>query len=191
MGSNILEVFFVSLSAMFKVALVSAVGIACSMYPKGAPLLTPEISKGLSRLSNYVLIPALVASSVGSTVSIALLHRFGILILLCMIVMGTSYVSALMLKCLHEDNSELFKATQVSVSSPNAISFPLLVMSTMCEDSIVNADFDSNSGLCFQEASSMMFIYSIGWHCVYWTFFLSRFERIRSSSATARRRIKF
>jgi len=170
MVNRIIEVFLVSLSAMFKVALISSVGILCSMYPKAQPLLNPMITKGLSRLSNFVLIPALVASSLGSTVSIPLLKRFGILSLLCVIIMLISYTNTWAFKWLHEDNPKLFKATLVSVSSPNAISFPLLVMRTMCEDSTVNADYGSDSNLCFQEASSMMFIYSIGWHCVYWSY---------------------
>jgi hypothetical protein len=43
-------------------------------------------------------------------------------------------------------------------------------MKSLCEDEIVNADYNSRSDLCFQEVSSMMFIYSIGWHLVYWSY---------------------
>ena len=77
---------------------------------------------------NLVLIPALILYAQGSTVSIPLLARFGILIVLSLILMFISYSSVYAFKWLHEDNSNLFKAVLVSVGSPNSISFPFLVM---------------------------------------------------------------
>ena len=170
MGSSVLQVFLESFAAMFKVALICSIGIACSFYPSKYPIITPDIIKGLSRLMNMVLIPALILYALGSTVSIPLLARFGILILLSLIVMFISYSNVYAFKWLHEDDSNLFKAVLVSVGSPNSIGFPLLVMKSLCEDELVNADYNSSSDLCFQEVSSMMFVYSIGWHLVYWSY---------------------
>ena len=167
---NILvHVFLQSASAMFKVGLVSSVGVYCSMYPKGNPLISKGLIKELSRLSNFIFIPALVVASLGSTVSIPLLRRFGVLIFICLIVIVVSYMSTYAFKWLHEEDLRLFAAIAVAVGSPNAISIPLLVMKTMCEDDSVNADY-SDASSCFNEASSMMFVYSIGWHLVFWSY---------------------
>jgi predicted permease len=181
MVSSTLQVFLMSFSAMTKVAILSSVGILCCIYPKDSPILTPQLTKGLSRLSNFVLIPALITASLGSTVTVPLLQRFGILIVMCVIVMLISYMNTWAFKWLHEDNRMLFSAVMVAVGSPNAISIPLLVMKTMCEDDTINADFTGDSLQCFKEASSMMFIYSIGWHTVYWTYGYPRLKSLDPS----------
>ena len=54
--------------------------------------------------------------------------------------------------------------------SPNAISLPIMVMQTLCEQPIVNADFNDDSSVCFAEASSLLFVYSIGWHLMFWSY---------------------
>lgn len=45
-----------------------------------------------------------------------------------------------------------------------------MVMQTLCEDDRVNAEFAHNSSVCFQEASSMMFVYSIAWFLMFWSY---------------------
>lgn len=47
---------------------------------------------------------------------------------------------------------------------------PLLVMQTMCESTVVNKDYSNDPKECFQEATAMMFVFSIGWHIVFWSY---------------------
>lgn len=45
-----------------------------------------------------------------------------------------------------------------------------MVMQTLCEDNRVNAEFAHNSSECFEEASSMLFVYSIAWFLMFWSY---------------------
>jgi predicted permease len=156
---------------MMKIVFISIVGIACALYPKDNPILTPETMKSLSRISNTIFIPALVVVSLGSAISLEKLNRFGLLILICLIIIMVSYFLAWSLRFIHEPNNHaLFRAVAVSCGSPNAISLPLIVMQTMCEDEQVAADYGGSSSKCFEEATAMMFVYSIGWHLVFWSY---------------------
>ena len=169
MDNTTLSVFLIALSAMVKVALISGVGVWISIYPSSEPLLSPTILKRLSALTTVVFVPALVVHSLGSSVSLELLQRFGILIFLSLLIIFVSYANTYALRWMHEGDPKLFLAVLVAAGSPNAISMPLLVMKTICEDATVNADYDDDSIVCFNEATSMLFIYQIGWHVVYWS----------------------
>lgn len=168
--NSILSVFFTAFMAMFKIFLISCVGIACAVYPKSDPLLNRDALRHFSRLNTFLLTPALVVYALGSTLNmqqfihLSLLFPFGICIIL------VSYVFGYLLKCIHEDNEELYKSSLVCVCSPNGISLPILVMASLCENSEVNADFDDDAELCFDEASSMLFIYIIPWLLFFWSY---------------------
>ena len=165
-----LRVFLIALSAMAKVAIISMVGVAMSIYPKDKPLLTPELNKGISAAVSLVFVPALVVNSLGSSVTLELLERFGVLIALCLLIIIISYASTYLMKFwVPEGNDKLFTAVLVAVGSPNAVSMPLIVMKAICEDSTVNSDYENDAAICFNEASSMLFIYQIGWHIVFWS----------------------
>ena len=45
-----------------------------------------------------------------------------------------------------------------------------MVMQTLCEDDKVNAKFAHHSSECFEEASSMIFVYSIVWFLMFWSY---------------------
>lgn len=92
----------------------------------------------------------------------------GILIPFCIFINILSYGIGYIFKFIHEDSPDLFQASLVAVGSPNSISLPLMVMQALCEESTVNADYDGDSESCYEEATSMMFIYSIGWHLLFW-----------------------
>ena len=50
---------------MFKIFLISCVGVACASYPKNDPLLNRDALRHFSRLNTFVLSPALVIYSLG------------------------------------------------------------------------------------------------------------------------------
>jgi hypothetical protein len=69
---------------------------------------------------------------------------------------------------MHEDNTRLYTAISVAIASPNVVSFPLMVMDTLCKQSEqIQQDFDDAES-CFVEMTSMIFVYSIGWQAVFW-----------------------
>ncbi len=69
-------------------------------------------------------------------------------------------------------------AMSVAMFSPNAISMPIMVMQSLCEQVIINHDYDDDSKLCYSEASSMLFVYSIGWHILFWSYGFNQLKRI-------------
>lgn len=160
-----------ALSAMAKIFLVSCVGIVCSKYPRDSPLLPVGALKYLSRLSNLVLLPALIIVSLGSALSVSTFARLSVLIMFSMLINLISYTIAYTLGYwLIERDNGIFTAASVAIGSPNAISLPLMVMQTMCEQPLVNADFNNETQRCFTEANSMLFVYSIGWHLMFWSY---------------------
>jgi hypothetical protein len=54
----------------------------------------------------------------------------------------------------------------------------------MCEQPNINQDYDHDSQTCFEEASSMLFVYSIGWHIMFWTYGYPLLESLRTDSSS-------
>ena len=76
-------------------------------------------------------------------------------------------------------NDECMKiAMSVAMFSPNAISMPIMVMQSLCEQEIINHDYSNDSKKCYSEASSMLFVYSIGWHILFWSYGFNQLKRI-------------
>ena len=166
---GILPVMTNSFVAMMKIFCISAVGVAMAKYPKVEPLMTLPAIKYISRIAQLVFIPALIISALGSSVSISLLSRLGMLIPFCFTVNTVSYIWGYALRFLHEDDPVLFQASMTAIANPNAIAFPLLVVQSLCETHPVVDDY-ADAGECFREGTAMMFIYSIGWHLMYWSY---------------------
>jgi predicted permease len=157
--------------AMTKVAIVAGVGYSCALFPRANPYLSPEALKYISKLSNDVFLPALIITSIGLGLSVELLSRMGILVLFSIFTSIFSYFLAATVGKLIDGNlSNLYVAIYVAIASPNIISLPLMILQTLCGQNILNSDYNGDSSKCFADASSMVFIYSIGWHIVFWSY---------------------
>jgi hypothetical protein len=53
---------------------------------------------------------------------------------------------------------------KIGVLFPNAGSLPLLLFESLCEQPILNSTYAGSSLQCFNTATSMIFVYLIGWH---------------------------
>jgi len=92
-------------------------------------------------------------------------------VLVAFIINATSYTLVFTIgKIFYVGDISMYLAICVAIGSPNAVSFPILVMETMCEQADINHDYDHDSQKCFDAASSMLFVYSIGWHIMFWTY---------------------
>ena len=169
-SAAIAQIMLNSFAAMTKVFIVASVGFISALYPRNDPYLSSQALKYVSKISNNICLPALIISSIGSGLSFALLSRMGILILFSMFTSMTSYFLAATIGKWIDNNSSLYISIYVAIASPNIVSLPLMVLQTLCNQSIVNADYDGDSIQCFTESSTMIFIYSIGWHLVYWSY---------------------
>lgn len=182
MTSAISAVMFTAFSAMLKVFLVSAIAFVAADYPKANPILPKSSLQILARLSNAIFLPCAVVAALGSTLSAAIFSKLIVLVLFAFIINSISYLLVFTIgKGFYKGDKTMFTALCVAVGSPNAVSFPILVMQTMCEQPDINIDYDSNSSTCFDEASTMLFVYSIGWHIIYWTFGFPMLESMKAS----------
>ena len=159
-------------AAMMKIFLISTVGVFLAKFPSKDPILPAIMIKYLSKLANNVFVPCLIITSLGSAITVQLLQRIGILVLFCFIANSASYFYGYTFgRLLHgRSDDAMFIALTVAIGSPNAISLPIMVMQTMCNESYVNADYENNQHKCFAEATSMLFVYSMGWHLMFWSY---------------------
>ena len=172
-GSDVVTVMLHALAAVVTVFLVGSVGYIGALYPKHDPFLAPSSLRTLSRLTNFVLIPPIIISSIASSISTSQLSRMGILIFFSFITIGISYLLAFTLGTLIVGKTlkpRLKYALGIAIGSPNIISFPLMVIQTLCTQADLNQDYNHSSSQCFSEGTSMLFIYSIGWNLIFWSY---------------------
>lgn len=168
----IISIMLNAFAAMMKIFLISTVGVCLAKFPSKDPILPAIMIKYLSKLANNVFVPCLIITSLGSAITVQLLQRIGILVLFCFIANSASYFYGYTFgRLLHgRSDDAMFIALTVAIGSPNAISLPIMVMQTMCDESYVKADYENNQHKCFAEATSMLFVYSMGWHLMFWSY---------------------
>jgi len=176
---TIAAISLTALIAMGRIFLVSVIGYVSALYPKENPLLPPSTVKILSRLSNVLFLPCLIVYSLGSGLSLTLFNEMSILIPFCFLNEAIAYTIAFTIgRIIQEDDEELYTAVSVAIGSPNVISFPLMIMETLCKQSEqVRGDF-ADDKTCFVESTSMLFVYSIAWHFVFWGFGYPRLQTL-------------
>lgn len=75
--------------------------------------------------------------------------------------------------------SALYISIKIAAGNGNAIGLPILVMQVLCQDSLINADFDDDSGKCYEEASSMIFVYMIVWLIMFWGYSFPTLQNLK------------
>ena len=144
-------------------------GYTLALYPKGDVFMPRSLMKTLARLSNKVLLPCLIIFALGTGLTLENVGRMAIIVPYCFILLFLSYFLAWTVgSFIHEDDPHLLRGVAVAVGSPNSIAFPLILMDSLCS---LNEDLSSqydNVEMCFAEATSMLFVYGIGWFLVFW-----------------------
>lgn len=158
--------------AMFKIAMISFVGVIMAKWPKDVPTLSKEVLGSISVVSTTVFFPCFCAYSLGSSLNMEMLANLGITIPICLAINIFSYLCGklfgrLFMKLDSCPNEGLFTAVVVAVGNPAPVAVPILVMQTLCSDKLVMQDYDTEDQ-CILEANSIMFIYGLGWSLTYW-----------------------
>jgi predicted permease len=181
MAGATLSIMLNAFAAMTKIFLISAVGIFLAKYPAKDPMLPAIMIKYLSKLVNNVFIPCLIINSLGSAITAELLQRIGVLVLFCFVANAISYFFGYTVgRLLHgRSDDAMFIALTVAIGSPNATSLPIMVMQTMCDESYVKKDYGDNYQQCYDEANSMLFVYAMGWHLMFWSYGFPKLKAIK------------
>jgi predicted permease len=161
------------------------VGFFAARYPVAKPLLSKPALQYISRLSTFIFIPCLSIASLGASINFRLFSQIGFLVVCCPIVTAISYcLSETIGKLLMNKNIDKGMATAVSVACcfANTISLPIMIMQTLCEEDIVNADYEHSAQLCGESVSGMIFLYGAGFHAIYWTNAVTRLRMVTTSA---------
>lgn len=126
-----------------------------------------------------MLIPCLTIANIGASLSLSLFLKVGTLVPIAIAVNLMSMGIGRVFRFVHEDDHKLFRASLLTIASPNTISMPIMVMQSLCEQPVVNADFDDDSTVCFSHSTALLFIYSIGFHLLYWGYVFPSFEQLQ------------
>jgi predicted permease len=162
-----------------KILFMCTIGIIAAKFPRNDPILPHMTLKFLSRLNNSVLLPCLILYSLGVSITPTLLARIGVMMPYCVLVNVVSLFTADTVGYyLHEKDSGLFTAVRVAIANPNAVGLPLLVMQSLCESSTINGDFDGDAEKCYNEATSMIFVYLAAWFVMYWSYYFPLLQTI-------------
>jgi predicted permease len=171
-----------SFQAMLKVFIICFVGFMCARYPVDKPLLSKPALQYISKMSTFIFIPCLSMSSLGSSLSFSLFSRIGFLLLCCPATTLVSHIiSEVVNRFLLGSEVDISMSTVVSVACcfANTISLPIMIMQTLCEEDIVNADYENDANKCNDAVAGMIFLYGAGFHAMYWT---NAAHRLRSVS---------
>lgn len=79
----------------------------------------------------------------------------------------------------------LFTSIKIAAGNGNAIGLPILVMQILCQDNLINADFGHDSALCYNEASSMIFVYMITWFVMFWGYAFPTLQQLKHKESTS------
>jgi len=164
-----LDVFLTTLSAMTKILFICVVGAVAARFPRGSPLLPVTLLRQLGRLQNMLMLPCLLFTSMASTVSYDMLLRFLPLLLGGLVIIPLSNAVSKLLKWIFCLPSDTFTPMLIMATTfPNCVSLPLLLLETLCEQHLVHSEFEDEAE-CFVVGSEMCFVYSIGWHFLFWS----------------------
>lgn len=103
-------------------------------------LLNRETCRTASRLCTLIFQPALMVSSMGSTLTLSSLQESWQLVVAAMFTILTSFATAWLFGRVFlrsQDRSD-FMPVQLAIAFPNAGAFPLLLMNSLCEQDLIN-----------------------------------------------------
>eukprot|EP00611_Tribonema_gayanum_P023851 TRINITY_DN50_c1_g1_i2.p1 TRINITY_DN50_c1_g1~~TRINITY_DN50_c1_g1_i2.p1 ORF type:complete len:581 (-),score=188.98 TRINITY_DN50_c1_g1_i2:641-2383(-) len=158
---------------MGKIIVVTSIGVFCATRPKGNPLFDAELLPRLGRLCNLVFLPAMVCSSMGGALTAAMLVEYLPLLFADSALRLLSWAVAAAVERLLPVEPRLYKAVKFAILFTNVGTIPLLYLDSLCDQAVINAEFDGSASLCFESGTNMIFVYLITWHLWFysWGFF--------------------
>ena len=172
--------------AMAKIFIVSAIGVYIATTPKGDPVFPPSCMKQISRVSNTVFLPYLIVYSMASAINGEILAKGCVLILFSAGANIFGIWLAGKFEWIHDDR-DFGRVVTIACGTPNQLSLPIMVLTSMCGSSLVNEDYGGDAATCSNEAMSLLFVYAIGFSLVFWGYgfnVLQNLKSLRSRSNT-------
>mmetsp|Transcript_14346 Transcript_14346/g.21553 ORF Transcript_14346/g.21553 Transcript_14346/m.21553 type:complete len:499 (-) Transcript_14346:39-1535(-) len=178
--SPVFSIIAASASSVGKTFLIGLSGFLATLYPKKSPLIPPSSLSSLSRMTFNLLLLPLIFTGVASSVKLSELESLYPIILLSLVILGTSFLVTMALGCVFRMRNEVyFIPLCVASTFPNIVALPIIIFPTLCEYGVVQdlvredvGGEDENVDLlavCNKQVNAVVFTYFFGFSLIFWS----------------------
>ncbi|CAM9988727.1 unnamed protein product [Ectocarpus sp. 12 AP-2014] len=124
-----------------------------------------EVGRHFSRVAMDLFLPCLMLAGMGANLNPGALRDSWHLVVSSTLSIGLSNGIAWAFGWLlmRRDARAKFRPVQLAIAFPNALVVPLVLFDALCEQDLINSDFDGDSNECFDQATGMIFIFLAVW----------------------------
>ncbi|CAM9647960.1 unnamed protein product [Ectocarpus sp. 12 AP-2014] len=124
-----------------------------------------EVGRHFSRVAMDLFLPCLMLAGMGANLNPGALRDSWHLVVSSTLSIGLSNGIAWAFGWLlmRRDARAKFRPVQLAIAFPNALVVPLVLFDALCEQDLINSDFDGDNKECFDQATGMIFIFLAVW----------------------------
>ena len=89
------EILLLAFGVVAKLVIVAAIGATAAKRPRGRPILSKDAITRISRLSAAVMIPSLIVSTTGASISVQLLKETVLVVVFSLVTIGVGLLLSL------------------------------------------------------------------------------------------------
>ena len=182
------EVLLLAFGVVAKLVIVAAVGATAAKRPRDRVILSKEAITRISRLSAAVMIPSLIVSTTGASISVQLLKETVLVVVFSLVTIGVGLLSMQLWGRLFvpasQRRSSLWQVASLAAAFPNIVAIPLVAVVSICERRDVRADYD-DIATCARTGSAIVFVGSFAWTAIFFTYGAHRLRTIEAAESGA------
>ena len=183
------EVLLLAFGVVAKLVIVAAVGATAATRPRDRVILSKEAITRISRLSAAVMIPSLIVSTTGASISVQLLKETVLVVVFSLVTIGVGLLSMQLWGRLFvpasQRRSSLWQVASLAAAFPNIVAIPLVAVVSICERRDVRADYDDDIARCARTGSAIVFVGSFAWTAIFFTYGAHRLRTIEAAESGA------
>ena len=142
------EILLLAFGVVAKLVIVAAIGATAAKRPRDRPILSKDAITRISRLSAAVMIPSLIVSTTGASISVKLLKETVLVVVFSLVTIGVGLLSMQLWGRLFvpapQRRSSLWQVASLAAAFPNIVAIPLVAVVSICERRDVRADYDDD-----------------------------------------------
>ena len=182
------EILLLAFGVVAKLVIVAAIGATAAKRPRDRPILSKDAITRISRLSAAVMIPSLIVSTTGASISVQLLKETVLVVVFSLVTIGVGLLSMQLWGRLFvpasQRRSSLWQVASLAAAFPNIVAIPLVAVVSICERRDVRADYD-DIATCARTGSAIVFVGSFAWTAIFFTYGAHRLRTIEAAESGA------
>ncbi len=180
------EILLLAFGVVAKLVIVAAIGATAAKRPRDRPILSKDAITRISRLSAAVMIPSLIISTTGASISVKLLKETVLVVVFSLVTIGVGLLSMQLWGRLFvpgsQRRSSLWQVASLAAAFPNIVAIPLVAVVSICERRDVRADYD-DIATCARTGSAIVFVGSFAWTAIFFTYGAHRLRTIEAAES--------